>query len=130
MALNRRQRHLYVHVFQTYRKTRAVNGDWLWAVNIEKLPGYLFATTNADAPMVAGLQKKDLSISEDKIHFDATQDVRGQDLILNITPGHSDNGTWYEILGEPRIREATRTRNTNVGMVYINKTSKPPLTTD
>jgi hypothetical protein len=127
MALTRRQRKLYEHTMDVYRKSRNGPGDWVYTLHLSEVPCYFYSSSNADSPMPVGLQKRDIAIMQDKLHFEASLDVKGQDMIKKTTAGHPDKDEWYSIQGEPMVRASTSRRSPNVAMVFINKTTKPPL---
>lgn len=127
MALTRRQRLLYEHRMDVWRKARNGSGDFVWALHLSNVPCYFYSSSNADEPTPVGLVKKDITIMQDKLHFEAGIDVKGQDRVKKTTSGHSDAGEWYSINGEPYIRESTTRRSPNFATVFINRTTEPPI---
>jgi hypothetical protein len=126
MPLNRRQRLLYEHRMDVWRKVRNGSGDWVWSLHMSNVPCFFYSTSNADEPTPVGLAKKDIAIMQDKLHFEAGLDIKGQDRVKKTTSGHADAGEWYSLQGEPYVRETTSRRSPNFAMAFINKTTEPP----
>ncbi len=62
----------------------------------------------------------------DRVRFDASQDVRGGDLIRCTTSGSRLNGRVFRILGTDRTEARHGRRNVNVSTYRCRQDQKPP----
>lgn len=93
------------------------------ADNVPALYGY---TQNDDDPTgEIGRVRRRSSLTEDMAEMEKTVDIRGNDLIIDKTPGSVTYGTVHRVEGSPKYAETQGARTTNCLFVQLMQDEKP-----
>ena len=119
MALSRRQELRYVSNVTVYRKTEGFGNENYHKV-AEHVRCGIGATSNYDEPKpLTGLVKEDSVQTSDVIHFEASQDVKAEDVIFVELDSKQRAGEWYMTTGGPEVHEFRG----NFRKLFINNTA-------
>lgn len=78
----------------------------------------------ASVPLPIGRSNYDITDTTDLIHLHMKQEIGDGDYVRLRTPGHPENGTWFEIQGEAQIK-AWRSGSQEL---LLKKATAPPFT--
>jgi len=118
MALNARQLAAYKHKCDIWRCTR-VAGYETWAKVASNVPClYDFSPNVSDVLPGMGRVKRTSEFTNDTIHFEAAQDARETDIVINRTtlPNGTHSRMWgdgHRLLGASQLIEDSGGRRAN-----------------
>jgi len=104
---------------------RTAAGEMEYSVVATGVPCYHYTTTNIDKSLAVGKLKEDMVFTYDYLHFEASVDIRPEDVLLFTDTGHEHTGGYYAVMGAPKVRQNTARRRPNEAMAYINQTKAP-----
>lgn len=123
--LLRRQRRIYTHRVDVYRKERQDSGGWAYRRVVEGLFCRLRATPNSDTGHSFGQQKSTNIFVLDHLRTSLDGDVQDDDKI-RVTKCDGHVGEWYSIMGAPKATPGINNR-VNTTDAMLNKTTPPEV---